>query len=116
MKTKKKSTTKAIIDIGEKKVSKVVNADNEIFKECLNIVAGTKEGQYVLNRLMEKCGHLKSSVIQNPDGSTDEGTIEYREGRRSIWIYDLYKYLNIKSLKTILFLNRRLICTQRTKK
>ena len=115
-KNEKKSTTKAIIDIGNEEIKNATDADNIIFKECLNIVAGTKEGQFVLNRLMDKCGFLRLSVNPpNKDGA-DDTVIQYNEGRRSIWLYDLYKYLNVKNLKTILFLNRRLLCSRQVKK
>lgn len=109
------STAGKIIGNGKEKIKTLIQEDDENFKRCLNVVAGTKEGQYVLNRLLEKCGQLKSSVIQLQDGSTDEGTIQYREGRRSIWIYDLYRFFSPKNLKLILFFDRRKICSQKQK-
>lgn len=107
---KKKSTTDKIIKKGTDEVKSIVVADNNNFKECLNIVANTKEGKYVLNRLMENCGFLKSSVVQIQDGTVDENTVQYREGRRSIWIYELYRFLNKTNLKEILFFDRRKLC------
>lgn len=106
------TTAKKIIDRGMKQIEKqesIAKLDNEVFKECLNIVAGTQEGQYVLNRLMDNCGMLRSSVVPNADGIKEE-VVHYKEGRRSIWLFELHKYLSVKNLKTILFLNRRKIC------
>lgn len=115
MTDRKSSTTKQIEKKGIEKIEAIVHTDNENFKQCLNQIAGTKEGQYVLNRLLTNCGQNRSSVIQNEDGSTDKGSIEYREGRRSIWIYELCKYLSDSNLKKILFINRRRICQAKKK-
>ena len=52
---------------------------------------------------------LRSSVVPNADGIKEE-VVHYKEGRRSIWLFELHKYLSVKNLKTILFLNRRKIC------
>lgn len=109
------STTDRIIKRGKEKIENAVFADNKNFEECLNIVASTKEGQYVLSRLMDKCGFLRSAFVQTPDGILDSGTNEYRGGRQSIWIYELYRYLSVSNLKKILFLNRRRICQQERK-
>ncbi len=114
MNKKRTSTTKAIIEKGTEKVKNIVKADEEIFKECLNIIASTKEGHYVFNRLLERCGQLKSSVILLQSG-VDEGTTEYREGRRSIWLHDIFRYLNRKNLTNILFLERKKICASKKK-
>ena len=106
------STAKSIIDKGKRKIEKqesITKLDNEIFNECLNIVAGTQEGQYVLNRLMDNCGMLRSSVVPNADGIKEE-VVHYKEGRRSVWLFELYKYLSVKNLKNILFLDRRKLC------
>ena len=106
------TTTERIINKGKKQIEKqesISQLDNETFKECLNIIAGTEEGRYVLNRLMDNCGMLRSSVIPNVDGIKEE-VVHYKEGRRSIWLFELHKYLSVKNLKIILFLDRRKIC------
>ena len=109
------STAKSIVKKSKEKVKAMIHVDNENFRECLNEVATTKAGQYVFNRLIENCGQYRSSLVQNQEGITDIGSIEYREGRRSIWIYELRKYLSESNLKKILFLNRRKICQVKKK-
>ena len=107
------TTTERIINRGKKQLEKqesIVKLDNDVFKECLNIVAGTQEGQYVLHRLMDNCGGLRSPFVQTQDGKLDHGTSEYRGGKQAIWLYELRKYLSVKNLKIILFLDRRKIC------
>lgn len=107
------TTTQRIIDRGKKQVEKqesIIKLDNDTFKESLNIVAGTQEGQYVLNRLMDVCGGIKSPFVQAQDGKLDSGTSEYRGGKQAIWLYELRKYLLVKNLKIILFLDRRKLC------
>ena len=106
------TTAQNIINKGKKQVEKqesISKLDNDTFRESLNIVAGTQEGQYVLNRLMDNCGLLRSSVIPNVDGVKEE-VVHYKEGRRSVWLFELHKYLSVKNLKNILFLDRRKIC------
>ena len=109
------STAEKLVEAGNKKAAAAVNQDNKLFSECLNVVANTKEGQYVLNRLLETCGQFRSSVVSNTDGVTDEGSVQYREGRRSVWIYDIYKYVSVANLKKIMFFNRRKLCLQKKK-
>ena len=107
------STTQKIIDRGKKQVEKqdsIVKLDNDVFRESLNIVAGTQEGQYVLNRLMDVCGGVRSPFVQTQDGKLDTGTSEYRGGKQAIWLYELRKHLSVKNLKIILFLDRRKLC------
>ncbi len=111
----RKSTAEQIVEKGKKKQIDVVNSDNKNFIECINVLANTKEGQYVFNRLMEVCGHLKSSVSQGSTGIVDEGTVQYKEGRRSVFLYDIYKYLNVTNLKKVLFFDRRKLCSQKRK-
>ena len=106
------TTAKRIVDRGINKIEKqesIVKLDNDTFRESLNIVAGTQEGQYVLNRLMDNCGLLRSSVIPNTEGIREE-VVHYKEGRRSVWLFELHNYLSVKNLKNILFLDRRKIC------
>jgi len=106
------TTAQNIINKGKKQVEKqesVVKLDNDTFRESLNVVAGTQEGQYVLNRLMDNCGLLRSSVIPNVEGIKEE-VVHYKEGRRSVWLFELHNYLSVKNLKNILFLDRRKIC------
>ncbi len=106
------STTQVIIGRGKKQIEKqesIVKLDNDTFRESLNIVAGTQEGQYVLNRLMDNCGLLRSSVIPNVEGIKEE-VVHYKEGRRSVWLFELHNYLSVKNLKNILFLDRRKLC------
>ena len=109
-KTKRKSTAAKIVDKGKKQIVSMVEIDNDNFKHSLNVVAGTKEGQYVLNRLMDNCGFLRSSVILCQDGTIDEGTVEYREGRRSVWVREICKYLSEVNMKKVLFLKRKKLC------
>ncbi len=107
------TTAERIIAKGKKQLEKqetIVKLDNDVFKECLNIVAGTQEGQYILNRLMDNCGGLRSPFVQTQDGKLDQGTSEYRGGKQAVWLYELRKYLSVKNLKIILFLDRRKIC------
>ena len=107
------TTAKRIVDKGIKKIEKqesIVKLDNDTFKESLNIVAGTPEGQYVLNRLMDSCGGLRSPFVQTQDGKLDKGTSEYKGGKQAVWLYELRKYLSVKNLKIILFLDRRKLC------
>ena len=107
------NTTQRIISKGKKQVEKqesVVKLDNDTFRESLNIVAGTPEGQYVLNRLMDNCGGIRSPFVQTQDGKLDTGTSEYRGGKQAVWLYELRKYLSVKNLKIILFLDRRKLC------
>ena len=107
------TTTQRIIDRGKKQVEKqesISKLDNDTFRESLNIVAGTQEGRYVLNRLMDVCGGIRSPFVQTQDGKLDTGTSEYRGGKQAVWLYDLRKYLSVKNLKNILFLDRRKIC------
>ena len=107
------TTTQRIIDRGKKQVEKqesIVKLDNDIFRESLNIVAGTQEGQYVLNKLMDVCGGVRSPFVQTQDGKLDTGTSEYRGGKQAVWLYELRKHLSVKNLKNILFLDRRKIC------
>ena len=106
------TTAQSILDRGKKQIEKqesIVKLDNDTFRESLNIVAGTQEGQYVLNRLMDNCGLLRSSVVPNTDGIKEE-IVHYKEGRRSVWLFELHNYLSVKNLKNILFLDRRKIC------
>ena len=106
------TTAQNILNKGKKQVEKqesIVKLDNDTFRESLNIVAGTQEGQYVLNRLMDNCGLLRSSVVPNVDGIKEE-VVHYKEGRRSVWLFELHNYLSVKNLKNILFLDRRKIC------
>ena len=107
------TTAERIINKGKKQIEKqesVAKLDNDTFMESLNIVAGTKEGQYVLNRLMDNCGGLRSPFVQAQDGKLDIGTSEYRGGKQAVWLYELRKYLSVKNLKIILFLDRRKLC------
>ncbi len=107
------TTTQRIIDRGKKQVEKqesIVKMDNDTFRESLNIVAGTQEGQYVLNRLMDVCSGIRSPFVQTQDGKLDQGTSEYRGGKQAVWLYELRKHLSVKNLKNILFLDRRKIC------
>ena len=110
---KRKSTAEKIVEKGKKKVESIVRIDDENFKHSLNIVAGTTEGQYVLNRLMDNCGFLRSSVVLSQDGTIDGGTVEYREGRRSIWVREICKYLSDVNIKKVLFLKRKKLCQQK---
>ena len=106
------TTAENIINRGKKQIEKqdsIVKLDNDTFRESLNIVAGTQEGQYILNRLMDNCGLLRSSVVPNADGLKEE-VVHYKEGRRSVWLYELHNYLSVKNLKNILFLDRRKLC------
>ena len=106
------TTTQSIINKGKKQIEKqesIVKLDNDTFRESLNVVAGTQEGRYVLNRLMDNCGLLRSSVVPNADGLKEE-VVHYKEGRRSVWLFELHKYLSVKNLKNILFLDRRKLC------
>ena len=110
------STTQRIIDRGKKQIEKkksITELDNETFKDCLNIVAHTQEGQYVLNRLMDNCGGLRSPFVQTKDGKLDTGTSEYRGGKQAVWLYELRKHLSVKNLKIILFLDRSKLCQNR---
>ncbi len=107
--TGQKMMEKKLQKEAEKKQS-VVLLDNAVFEECLNVVANTKEGQYVLNRLMDNCGLLRSSVTPSTDGVKEE-VVNYKEGRRSIWLYELHRYLSVKNLKIILFLDRSKLCS-----
>jgi len=107
------TTTEKIINKGKKQIEKresIAKLDTDTFIECLNIVAGTQEGQYVLNRLMENCGGLRSPFVQAQDGKLDKGTSEYRGGKQAIWLYELRKHLSVKNLKIILFLDRSKLC------
>ncbi len=113
------STTQDMIDRRLQKIEKQnlkkqqqIALDNATFQECLNIVASTKEGQYVLNRLMDRCGQNRSSFEQLNDGTFDKIITEYNEGRRSVWLF-MHKYLSIKNLKIILFLDRSKLCQQK---
>ena len=111
------TTAQKIINRGKKQVEKqesIVKLDNDTFRESLNIVAGTQEGQYVLNRLMDNCGLLRSSVIPNTEGVKEE-VVHYKEGRRSVWLFELHNYLSVKNLKNILFLDRRKLCQSKSK-
>ena len=106
------STTQRIIGKGKKQIEKqesTVKLDNDTFRESLNVVAGTPEGQYVLNRLLDNCGVFRSSVVPNVEGIKEE-VVHYKEGRRSVWLFELHNYLSVKNLKNILFLDRRKIC------
>ena len=112
------TTTQKIIDRGKKQVEKkesTVKLDNDTFREILNVVAGTHEGQYVLNRLMDNCGGLRSPFVQTQDGKLDHGTSEYKGGKQAVWLYELRRHLSVKNLKIILFLDRSKICQSKRK-
>lgn len=92
------------------KYKTVAGVDNKIFSECLNFLAESQEGRYVLNRLMARCGTFKPSVMANKDGITDRGAIEYNEGRRSVWVSEIHNFLTPNNLKEVMFFNRRQKC------
>ena len=74
MKMEKKATAKVIIENGNRKIehSKHVAIQDDLnFRESINIIAGTKEGQYILNRIMDKRGKLRTTVLQNAKGKPD---------------------------------------------
>ena len=99
----------------KKKEKSVFEIDDDNFKECINVIANTKDGLYVLNRLMESCGFMRSSLHLDQLQKTDlEGTI-YNEGRRSIWVSAIWPALNTTSQIKILKFDRRTLCQQEQK-
>ena len=117
----KKSTSHQIISKGSKKVSKEVEKklqevaeDAQNFKECLNIVASTKEGQYVLSRLIDRCGQNKCSLEQLKDGSFDSIVTDFNEGRRSVWLF-INSFLSMKNKINIMKMDRSKICKTKRK-
>lgn len=110
---KRKSTAEKLVKKGEEKVESAVVNDNQNFEECINIIAKTKEGLYVLNRLMERSGFLISSVKGLKDGSTDEGAIQFNEGRRSVYLNEIRRFLSNANLKKIEFFDRSVLCKRK---
>jgi len=95
-KKKKVSSDKTFLQRLEEQGNRPDNTQEAEFREHLNKVAGTEEGQYVLTRLMGMCGFLQSSILMGKDGKIDHNAVQYNEGRRSVYL-DIRRRLNVKS-------------------
>lgn len=118
---KKDSTTDQIISskakkaqVAQEKAVEEITQDAQNFKECLNVVAATKEGQYILSRLKDRCGQDRSSIEQLSDGTFVTTVTDYNEGRRSIWLF-VNNFLNMKNKINVMKLDRSKICKSKKK-
>lgn len=99
-KKKKKPSDKTFLEKLKEKDNRPTNEHEAEFRERLNKLAGTDDGQYVLTRIMGMCGFQQSSVTVGSDGKIDLQAVQYNEGRRSVYL-DIRKRLNVKSKRKI---------------
>ena len=92
-----------IVEDSKKQAKTKAQHEAAKFKERLNKVAATDDGQYVLNKLMGMCGFALTSVHVREDGSVDTEAISYNEGRRAVWL-DMRRYIDPRFLKKIEFM------------
>lgn len=109
-KTLGKSTAEKLIEAGNKKVKNIAGEDNKNFRECLNIIAGSKEGQYVLSRLMDRCSGKKSVLVLDANRDIDNNVLMVNLGKQAVWFDEIMQHLSVTNLKKIMFFDRRKLC------
>jgi hypothetical protein len=115
MKKRTKNTAEKLVETGNKKVIQVISEDNKNFRECLNIVAGTKEGRYILSRLMERCSGNRSVLVLDANRDIDDNVLMVNLGKQAVWFDEIMKFISVVNLKKIMFFDRRKLCqTQKT--
>lgn len=109
-KTLGKSTAEKLIEAGNKKVKNIAGEDVKNFRECLNVIAGSKEGQYVLSRLMDRCSGKKSVLILDANRDIDNNVLMVNLGKQAVWFDEIMQHLSVPNLKKVMFFDRRKLC------